>query len=111
MGVTTFINTNYNFFGDPVMPVIVRPRRRISPSRHRRASSPGEGVGGRFFFDFGAVRTIATRLHASSRDSMEMNRISEVEAPQHVKTRRSHVSFLAGRDHATLSGLLAAHVI
>jgi hypothetical protein len=23
MGVTTFINTNYNFFGDPVMPVIV----------------------------------------------------------------------------------------
>jgi len=23
MGVTTFINTNYNFFGDPVMPIIV----------------------------------------------------------------------------------------
>ena len=27
MGVTTFINTNYSFFGDPVMPVIVGTRR------------------------------------------------------------------------------------
>ena len=24
MGVTTFINTNYNFFGDPVMPVLTQ---------------------------------------------------------------------------------------
>ena len=55
MGVTTFINTNYNFFGDPVMPVIVRPRRRSSPSRHLHESSPGMMEGGRFFVDFGAV--------------------------------------------------------
>ena len=30
MGVTTFINTNYNFFGDPVMPVIVVTRRPVT---------------------------------------------------------------------------------
>ena len=37
MGVTTFINTNYNFFGDPVMPVIVV----IGVPRSRRASILG----------------------------------------------------------------------
>ena len=37
MGVTTFINTNYNFFGDPVMPVIVV----IGVPRSRRASTWG----------------------------------------------------------------------
>ena len=71
MGVTTFINTNYNFFGDPVMPVIVRPRRRISPSRRRRASSPGEGVGGRFFSDF----------EGSSRDSVRSGSLKDPRPP------------------------------
>ena len=71
MGVTTFINTNYNFFGDPVMPVIVRPRRRISPSRHRRASSPGEeGVSG-FFSDF----------EGSSRDSVRTGSLKDQRPP------------------------------
>ena len=41
------------------------------PSRHRRASSPGEeGVSG-FFFEFEAVRTES--LHASSRDSVRIS--------------------------------------
>ena len=39
----------------------VRPRRRISPSRHRRALSRGEGVMGGLFSDFEAVRTARWR--------------------------------------------------
>ena len=65
---------------------MVRSRRPAVPSRHR--------------LEFGAVRTVSSE---SSRDSvrtgslkdqrprlMEMSHINEVEAPQHVKTRRSH---------------------
>ena len=60
MGVTTFINTNYNFFGDPVMPVIVVTRRPVTflrPYAIFMKSHPSDEVGGGRNFEFELVRT------------------------------------------------------
>ena len=35
-----------------------------APSRRRRASSPSDEVGGRFFVDFGPIRTVSEREHS-----------------------------------------------
>ena len=42
---------------EDMMRAISASRGAAVPSRHRRASSPGEEVVGGFFFDFEAVRT------------------------------------------------------
>ena len=56
---------------------IAASRGAAAPSRHRRASSSREEVGGRFFFDFEAVRTIVTRdPHAGGSAAISCSRPS-----------------------------------
>ena len=44
-------------------------RGAAAPSRHRRASSPGEDAVAGFFFDFEAVRTVSSEYDAPRRSS------------------------------------------
>ena len=55
-------------FGDVKEVNIPASRGAAAPSRHRRASSPGEDVVAGFFFDFEAVRT-KSRDHDAPRRS------------------------------------------
>ena len=56
--------------------MISASRGAAAPSRHRRSSSPGEGVVGGFFFDFEAVRTASSNLR-STQDQCIVNSDSE----------------------------------
>ena len=56
--------------------MISASRGAAAPSRHRRASSPGEGVVCGFFFDFEAVRTVSSNLR-STQDQCIVNSDSE----------------------------------
>ena len=70
MGVTTFINTNYNFFGDPVMPVIVvtrRPGAFLRPYAIFMNSHPSDEVVGGFMSDFELIRNRPKFGHESRR--------------------------------------------
>ena len=72
-------------------------RGAAAPSRHRRASSPGEEVVGGFFFDFGAVRT-ASRCSAQAKVSGYLH-FSNEHRPE-VTTRVNAMEGLAPRERS-----------
>jgi hypothetical protein len=60
-GVFSSVANNYDLMNDLMSGGLISASRCVeAPSRHRRASSPGEGVVGGLFFDFEAVRTASS---------------------------------------------------